>query len=402
MRVWTRLGGWMAIVMSVGVLAAAFIAADATGTTINDPLIGATTALMGICGGVILIKKPGNRIGIVMAVAGVAGAFAGLGAGLGAGDAVADLESGNTFLDAGPLRLVGIALGNAGFFVFMTATLGLLPLLFPTGRIPSPRWKWPARILVGITALIALSGLITHRLCQLDPGGGESCVRNPIGIPGVGFMEFLVVAAFPLIVGSLISAVLRFRRSTGVERRQMKWLMLSLGTVLILLVIEAVLVEGLGFDLSPLLGTDFDLLGLAMVMVPISIAVAVLRNRLFDIDRLVSRTVSYAVVLALVATVYSAIALGPTLILGTADTPPSLVALATLTAAALFSPLRRKIQNRVDRRFNRARYDAEQIVEGFGDQLRETTDPGVIAARWVAAVGDLLEPVTVSAWVPEP
>jgi hypothetical protein len=399
---WARLAGWLTILLSVGVLAAAFVAADATGTTINDPLIGAATALMGIAGGVILIKKPGNRIGIVMAVAGIAGALAGLGAGLGAGDSVSDLESGNTFLDAGPLRLVGIALGNAGFFVFMVATLGLLPLLFPTGDIPSPRWKWPARILVTLTALIALSGLFTHRLCELDPGGGESCVRNPIGIAGVGFMEFLAVAAFPLVVASLVSAVLRFRRSSGVEQRQMKWLTLSLGTVIVLLAAEAVLVEGLGLDLSPLLGTDFDLLGIAMVMVPISIAVAVLRHRLFDIDRLVSRTVSYAAVFALVAAVYGAIALGPTLVLGSADAPPWLVALATLAAAAVFNPLRRRIQAVVDRRFNRARYDAERAVEGFGDRLQDATDPDVIAEEWATAVDELLEPATVGFWAAEP
>ena len=395
-----RWGGAAAIALSTGVLVAAFIAASNTGTTINDPLIGATTALMGVAGGVILLKQPGNRIGVVMAVAGIGGALAGLGAGLGAGDAVADLESGNTFLDAGPLRLIAIALGNSGFFVFVVATIGLLPLLFPTGRIPSPRWKWPARALVAITGLIAVSGLFTHRLCQLDPDGGLACVRNPIGIPGVVFMEVLVLAAFPLIVASLVAVIVRFRRAEGVERLQMKWVTLSLGAVLVLSVVEAVIVESAGVDLRPVLGTDFDLLGMALVMVPVSITIAVLRHRLFDIDRLVSRSVSYAVVLGLVAAVYATIALGPTLVLGSADTPPWLVALATLAAAAAFNPLRGRVQSAVDRRFNRARFDAERAVDGFGDRLRDATDPGAIASEWATAVGGLLEPAAVGVWIP--
>ncbi|HSG78271.1 MAG TPA: hypothetical protein VLD62_01730, partial [Acidimicrobiia bacterium] len=332
----SALAGVSVVVATIGVTSAALIAARSTGTTVNDPWILASVMLFGIAGGVLLVRRPGHRVAWVLSIVGIGGSLAALGAGLGSGDSVADALVENSFLDAGPLRLVGIAFGNAGWWMFVVGVIGLLPLLFPTGDVPSPRWRPVLWTLTAALALMVLLGVATPELCQFTDSAGletgdEVCVDNPIGVPGLPPAEVGILVAFPASLAAIAGLVLRFRRSDGVERAQLKWLSFALVMLLVLSMGEAVL-EGVGSNLTANLGF-FDPLGIALVMVPVSIVVAVTRYRLFEIDRLISRTVSYAVVLLVLAAVFALLVLVPTALLGGRETPSWTVAGATLAAA---------------------------------------------------------------------
>lgn len=399
------LAGWAVIAVSGGLVVVGHVAARITGTTLKDPLFALSIALLGVVGGVVILKQPGNRIGLVLALAGMSGGLAGLGAGLGAGDATRDALLGNTFLDAGPVRLVFVALSSAGFFTFAAMTLGLLPLLFPSGTVPSPRWRWVARVLVAGTAAMAVLGLFAPELCQnpdaavTDGSEAAICVANPIGIPGLPPAEsVLVLVVFPAMLASMVSLVVRFRRSRDVERLQIKWLTLSLVALLAVVLLEALLLEVIGLESSLLLGSSFDLLGLFMSMVPISIAAAILRYRLYEIDRLISRTATYGLVLGVLGSLFGLAVTLPTVVWGGEDTPAWVVAGSTLMVAALFAPLRRRVQGVVDRRFDRARYDAQRVVDGFGVLVRDATDLGEITGALGRVTAQVLGPRSLGVW----
>jgi uncharacterized membrane protein YdcZ (DUF606 family) len=187
--------------------------------------------------------------------------------------------------------------------------------------------------------------------------------------------------------------VLRFRRSGTVERHQIKWLLFAVGLFGVIYIYSAIFTsftEG---------GVNDILLTTSLIGIPVAIAIAVLRYRLFDIDRVVSRTVGYAIVVGVLGLVYAAGAIWlPSLLSGDS---PIFVALATLAAAALFNPVRRNVLNAVDRRFYRARYDAEKVVDSFKAQLRDQTDLELLAQDWVTVVSETMHPAMVGVWVRE-
>lgn len=255
-------------------------------------------------------------------------------------------------------------------------------ILFPTGRPSGRLW---GRLLAVMWVLAGVGVALAP--FQSYPIGG---VTRPSLWPVEGANELLFLVALPallalgLAMGRIV--VLRFG-GDPVERTQIRWVSYVLGLILLLL-IAATVVPGAGDVASVVAGFG----------IPLAIGVAITRYRLFDIDRIVSRTVAYIVVIGLLASVYVTVALGPTLVAGSADTPSWLVALATLAAAALFSPVRRRVQTAVDRRFNRAGYDAELLVEGFGDRMREETDREEIGRAWATEVAQVLQPAHVAAW----
>jgi len=202
--------------------------------------------------------------------------------------------------------------------------------------------------------------------------------------------------AAPLGLGLILVIVLSFvahqvfswRRATGERRQQLKWL--ATGAAVTLVVVAA----SLGFSSTSVVG---EILGIGLAALPVGIGVGILKYRLYDIDRIISRTLAYAIVTGLLVGVYAGLVLLATRVLPLSS--PVAVAASTLAAAALFSPLRRRVQRAVDRRFNRARYDAETTVAGFAARLKDAVDLDAVQADLTSGVQQTLEPAHVSVWI---
>lgn len=328
-----------------------------------------------VLGSFLVLRRSGVRIGVVLL-------------GFGSASVLSDWSSAylaTASSDAALLRPVAIVAMSV--FVLVGTFANTLLFVFPTGS-PRPRWRWPLRALLTIGAVGTVTGAIwaltrpTRDLVKAGMGGG-------IFNPAEAFAGLVFLAFFPLALTSLF---FRYRSGGTVERHQIRWLLAAATAVFLITFTQNVI----GAYDSPL-----GVLGVAVgfLLFPVGIGIAVLRYRLFDIDRIISRTVSYVLVIGLLVAVYASIALGPTLVMGSADTPPWLVAGATLTAAALFNPARTRMQALIDRHFNRARYDAEREIEGFADRVGQETDGGEIAAAWAAQVGRVLQPSHVGAWI---
>jgi hypothetical protein len=239
-------------------------------------------------------------------------------------------------------------------------------LLTPTGRLPSPRWRWWARLAAAAPVVTVLGSVV-----QPDPLAPDY-YGNPLAVPAlarvlvVPAVAGVVAVMVSLLVGAL-SLVVRFRRAQGVERLQLRWLAYAaaLAAGLLLVALFA------GF----LLAKDevvFVSLALGVALLPLATGAAILQYRLFDLDRIISRTLAYGLLTVLLGLGYAAVVLGLGRLLGRDSSLA--VAAATLAVAALFQPLRRRVQAAVDRRFNRRRYDAARIIEAFAARLRDQVD----------------------------
>lgn len=284
--------------------------------------------------------------------------------------------------------LLVIGLGSASWVFFIFPILHIL-LTFPTGRVLSTRW----RPFVGLEVVMVSYMLALGAFAEIVVPSDESwSVQNPIGflpVPGPSFWSIWQIGLLILTVGGLASVVIRFVRSRGIGRQQMKVLVFAVGFFAVVYGTAAVLpLEG---DTSLL---DF-LLPVAMVGIGIAIAIALLRYRLYEIDRVVSRTVSYALVVTLLV---GAVALVATLV-GTRFESPVVVAATTLVVAAVFNPLRHRVQNVVDRRFNRSRYDVERVMDEFAGTLRDRVDVEGVLDGWVDVVSVSMQPSSIGVWV---
>jgi hypothetical protein len=267
----------------------------------------------------------------------------------------------------------------------------LLPVLFPDGRPLSPRW----RSLVWVIVAGALVSLVGSALIPMI--GDAPSLRNPLGLPGAAgvMLEQTLLKLFvglPVAaVAAAVSLIVRFRRARGVERQQLKWLAYAMGVLMVAPVVQD----------SWLGGWAAAAADLALWAIPAAIGVAILRYRLYDIDRLINRTLVYGLLTALLASVYT----GAVLVLGQVfggvgrDPPSWAVAGATLAVAALFQPARRRIQAVVDRRFNRRRFDAAKTVETFSVRLRDEIDLDMLSAELLTVVDQTMQPTTVSLWL---
>ncbi|GAC1325006.1 MAG: hypothetical protein NVSMB13_07370 [Mycobacteriales bacterium] len=273
----------------------------------------------------------------------------------------------------------------------VSALLLLSIVCFPDGRLPSRRWRLPVGLLLAVIAFdVTVSalgdGLFSRNYPALrDP---VRLIPDPVGHTLHGALEPVQLLGF-LLAGAAV--VLRFRRARGPERLQLKWFAFIAGTSAVAFAVLATLPLGI----QPVVAFDAF-----APLLPIAVGVAILRHRLYDLDRLVSRTVSYAVLTGLLVGIYAGL-----VTLATRALPFSssfAVAVSTLAAAALFHPLRRRVQSVVDRRFNRARYDAERTLETLRSRLRLAVDPDVIAQELLVAVTATLEPAAVSLWIVHP
>jgi hypothetical protein len=279
--------------------------------------------------------------------------------------------------------------------------LGVTLLLFPDGRPPSRRWRWLAWAYLGVAALwvagafaVSVAALAGHDV-RVDAGGNLLTLTGSVSGP-TAWWGVVQLVFFPLLalcwVLSAASQVISYRRSSGERRQQLKWLLVgATAGVAGLAVSSAVHGTGLIGLLSKVAGAT------GLLALPVSMGVAVFRYRLLDIDRILSRTLSYAIVTGLLVGVYAGLVLLATRVLDVHGTVA--VAAATLAAAALFAPVRQRVQRIVDRRFNRARYDADRTIAGFRARLNEAVDLDTIQADLTVAVAGSLEPAHVSVWL---
>jgi hypothetical protein len=261
-------------------------------------------------------------------------------------------------------------------------------LLFPTGTLPSRRWRpvaWAAG--AGVAGWI-LGCAFAPTIITISP-----TTRNPVGATGpVGHVfKLMAFGGAGLIAATGLAAVaslaFRYRRAGTAERAQLKWLVYAAAVIVVAELVSA-----------PIASTNLQnaISSGAIVLVPLAIGIAVLRYRLYDIDRIVSRTLAYAIVTGLLIGIYAGLVLLATEVLGIHSAVA--VAAATLIAAALFNPVRRRVQHRVDRRFNRARYDADQTVAAFASRLKDAVDLDSVRADLARVVQTALEPAHITVW----
>jgi hypothetical protein len=275
------------------------------------------------------------------------------------------------------------------------ALLSLVLLLTPTGSLPSARWRWWAWITaatpvaLGLVVTVAPGRLDPQLLVLNSPFSGRALGGALLAATRVA----LVVTALAVAVAAG-SLVLRFRRARGIERQQLGWV--ALAAALMVLAVPVVLVAvALGI---PIL-VDWVAAVWAAVL-PLGIGAAILRYRLYDLDRIISRTLAYGLLTLLLGGGYALVVLGLGQLLGRDS--PLVVAAATLAVAAVFQPARRQIQVVVDRRFNRRRHDTARIVEGFGSRLRDQVDLDTLTADLLGVVDQTMQPTQASLWLRSP
>jgi hypothetical protein len=362
---------WVIWLLTVAVFAAIVPSAldDGLGLFLSYVLFVCAFATVGA---LVASRRPRNPIGWLLLLAGLSYVLGGLVAS--AGDDPAPLVA----WVGEWIWLVGIG---------PVATFGLL--LFPTGRLPSPRWR-PVAWLAAVSLVVAVGAV------ALKPGRFEDlAIENPLGIPWLpdwaGTAALLVLLAS--VGGSIASLRARYRAAGPLERMQLKWLLYAAAVVAVGVVITApleALLGETGVSITNVVVT------LTLATVPVAMGIAILRHRLYDIDLVIRRTLVYAVLTATLAGAY----LGGVLLVGLAVGRSGFaVAVATLAVAALFRPALARIQAVVDRRFYRRRYDAARTLEAFGGRLREELDLDTLRGEIASVVGETVQPAHVSLWL---
>ncbi|HEY6278661.1 MAG TPA: hypothetical protein VIX86_20300 [Streptosporangiaceae bacterium] len=352
--------------------------------------LGLAALLIGVLGLVVARRQPGNPIGWLLMGFGATTAFYGdVGA-----YAVLDYHFHHGNLPLGPAA----ALAASELWILIFLVLPLVVVLFPDGRLPS-RWRMVLWVYLAICALLvaALLGFGAWDMAgtPIVVTGKGQLVNNPgpAGAAGIAFV--ILLGAVPVFWASFVARqVLSWRRASGERRAQLKWLMA--GSTLTVAGLAGGFVFGTSsFPLATVLSNVSLVLG--VFSLPVSIGIGILKYHLYDIDRIISRTLAYAIVTGLLIGVYAGIVLLATRVLPLASSVA--VASATLAAAALFNPLRRRVQRMVDRQFNRARYDADKTMAAFAARLQDAVDLDSVRDDLTGVVTKTLEPAHVSVWI---
>jgi hypothetical protein len=277
-------------------------------------------------------------------------------------------------------------------FALWPACIGFILLLTPTGSLPSPRWRWWARVAV-VAPVLWQATVLGQETVRFPP---FYSFRNPFFVPSLATpamavaLPTLMITLLSVVVGGA-SLVVRFRRATGVERQQLRWVALA---AVVAGAGVPVAVVGISIESAAVVGAA--VLGSAAVLC-LAIAAAILRYRLYDLDRVISRTIAYGVLTVLLGGGYAAVVLGLGQLLP--QDSSLVVAAATLAVAAAFRPARRRVQELVDRRFNRRRYDAARTIAAFSARLRDKVDLEALTAELLAVVDQTVQPTQVSLWL---
>jgi len=349
------------------------------------------TVAFGFSGAFLVNRQPGNRIGWILWLI---GALYGL-------DSVASnyVIAGATTGSSLPGSVLAAWFANWSLSLMLALATGFLPFLFPDGRPATARWVRLMPLFVVVTVLVPLGDMLRPGEIHIGPAH----VLNPTGMPGpiddalTALGNVAPAVLIPLVIASGVS---RFRDGTMIERQQIKWFTGAAALTSACLVLATTLTPVVGPALGPwALIPTLASLG----FVPIAIGIAVTRHRLYDIDRIVSRTVAWGAVTLILVVVFSGAVVGlDDLLAGVTQGQTLAVAASTLAAFALFQPLRRRVQNAVDRRFDRARYDAQRIVDAFSEGLRGQVDLTQITSGVLDAVASAVRPRAEAIWLREP
>jgi len=342
----------------------------------------------GGAGAYLTIRVPKNPIGPLLLIATLG--FAGL---VGGG-AVAAYGVGTGEIT--PATTIAGMLANLSFIPSLVIVLVGVPLVFPNGRLLSPRWRWIAG-----AAAVAVGGAEVAAAFGKPVLLESPTLQNPLYIESaatwLGAADLLSsFAAIPIFAATVASIVLRYRRGDDILRHQLRWLGAAVSVAVVAWSISFFVPVG-GRPAAEAVGI------LALNMIPVAIGIAIARYRLFEIDRIISRSISYGLISVVLLAAYVALVLflqGP--LGGLFGGDAVAVAASTLVVAALFQPLRRRVQRIVDRRFDRARFDAEAMATAFADRLRDEVDLGTVVADLESTVGSALRPNDTGLWLRRP
>jgi hypothetical protein len=280
-------------------------------------------------------------------------------------------------------------------WIVWPALLGFILLLTPTGTLPSPRWRWWARVAVAAPAVVLLDAALGTQ--PLDPP--YPSVQSPLAVPALaGPLDTagglaLIITGLALLVAAA-SLVVRFRHARGVERQQLRWVAFAAA-------LAGAAVLGVLTGMATRTPTVYVwATGLYVAVLPLAVGAAILRYRLYDLDRIISRALAYGLLTVLLGLGYAGVVLGLGELLGRSSSLA--VAGATLAVAAVFQPARRRIQQTVDRRFNRRRYDAARTIAAFSARLRQQIDLDALTVELLATVDQAMQPTQASLWLRPP
>ena len=282
-------------------------------------------------------------------------------------------------------------------WVLAVGLIVFLALLFPDGRLPSGRWRWFAWLSLTLILMGAISGAFTPGLIL-----GLGRINNPLGVEGLPNVWKLVqTLMLTLIFVSAASLFMRLRRAKGVERQQIKWFTYTGVVASSAALLTYTISEAIGALWLKWVG--YVVMQVSIIGMPISMGMAILRYRLYNIDLLINRTLVYGSLTAMLALVYFG---GVTVtqaifrtLTGQQEQPQLAVVVSTLVIAALFNPLRRRIQGFIDRRFYRRKYDAAKTLEAFSAKLKDETDLDALHAELLGVVKETMQPAHVSLWL---
>jgi hypothetical protein len=350
-----------------------------------DPLLSVACTGAVTVGAVLASRRPAHPVGWLLLALGVSIGADGVAAGYGPYGLLAR---------PGALPAAGVvAVYYPALAVAALACLGFVLLLTPTGSLPSPRWRWWARITAAVPVIFLLVVTVTPK----PSPSRYQALDSPFDLDAFGgvvlVVDLLAQAVTVLaVVLAAVSMVVRFRRARGIERLQLRWVALAAGLVALF---AAVALAGLALGTTAPIGSVG--IQVCVALLPVATGAAILRYRLYDLDRIISRTLAYGLLTVVLGGGYAAVVLGLGRLLP--QDSSLVVAGATLAVAAAFQPARHRIQAVVDRRFNRRRHDAARTIEAFNDRLRQQVDLDDLTAELLAVVEQTMQPTQASLWL---
>jgi len=356
-----------------------------------EPILAFTSILLAIVaafalvGALLIVRVPGNRVGQVLLAAAVL-----LVATVGVGTLAVVAPSG-----AVPAELLAIAaiVNEAGFIWPVILVLIGIPLIFPEGHLLSRRWG-------SIVGLSAVALLLDAFAKVVGPEVlATTQLPNPFAVPGlapVGEALESITSWLSIIMfaAAVLAVVLRYRRGDAVQRHQLKWLIAVAAVAAVAFPVLFIVPGTLAADIAGVISL------LSLFALPLAIGVAILRYHLYEIDRIISRTIGWGVVTGLLVAAFAVLVVGLQALLDDVTQGETLaVAASTLIAFALFQPVRRTVQGAVDRRFDRGRYDSQRMADAFGERLRSEVDLEAVASDLTRSVDAALRPSSLSLWL---